>query len=212
MARKKSADKRVLIQSEAKRLFASRGFSDTSMGGLADAIGIPVGSLYTYFLSKEALLESIIEEGWKEFVEQLEMGIADPPFMAKEEGVSSDINLARLSFLVRVAFPKLFEDLDLIAILLAQAGKSSKLEAKLEYLAGIISSIVTAYKEKHGANSVSSAARDGRLLKTGLAVMLLGSLESMRLIHHASIDIAAEDVIAFLVSTIEAVLGCSLPA
>ena len=207
MSRRKDSDKRQIILGEAKRLFAEKGYDNTSMSALADGIGIPVGSLYTYFDSKEALLDTIIGEGWGEFSSYLESGMAEAVRNGFARDPSVDVNLVRLSYLVKTALPELFKDLDLIAILLAQAGRTSHLEEKLEYLTAFVYSILLDYRQAGGR----SEFQDKVTLKTGLAVMLLGSLESMRLIFHAGIDIAAGDVIAFLVSTVEAALGCALP-
>lgn len=228
MARRKDADKRQLILGEAKRMFAGKGYDATSMAALAKHIGIPVGSLYTYFESKEALLNTIIEEGWNEFFLYLQGGLgsgaADRAAELGAEGGSSGGGssggglsggglsgggaLSRLAFLVRKALPELFKDLDLIAILLAQADQSSRLGEKLEQLAFLVDSIIMDFRKAERENAGSGIPN----LKTGLAVMLLGSLETMRLIHRAGIDIGMEDVIAFLVLTIEGALGCSLPA
>ena len=222
MARKKDADKRQLILAEAKRMFADKGYEGTSMGALAREIEIPVGSLYTYFDSKETLLNTIIEEGWSEFAAYLEEGIAaasqpasvSRPAAASRAGQTADVvprrkaALAKLAFLVRRALPALFEDLDLIAILLGQAGRTSHLGEKLGYLASFIASII----EDYGKDGDGSSSLEIPELKAGLAVVLLGSLESMRLIHRTEIGVAAEDLIAFLVSTVEAALGCALPA
>ena len=207
MSRKKDSDKRQIILGEAKRLFAEKGYDNTSMSVLADEIGIPVGSVYTYFDSKEALLDTIVGEGWGEFSSYLENGMAEAVGNGLARDPSVDVNLVRLSFLVKAALPELFKDLDLIAILLAQAGRTSRLEEKLEYLTAFLSSILLDYRRAGGRSEL----QDKATLKTGLAVMLLGSLESMRLIFHAGIDISAGDVIAFLVSTVEAALGCALP-
>ncbi|HWR10216.1 MAG TPA: TetR/AcrR family transcriptional regulator [Rectinemataceae bacterium] len=225
MARQKDADKRQLILGEAKRMFAGKGYDGTSMAALATAISIPVGSLYTYFDSKEGLLNTIIEEGWREFSRYLEEGLS------AVAGVAGTVALPRLAFLVRKAFPELFKDLDLIAILLAQADRSSRLGEKLEYLASLIASIIM---DSRGAEGESAGVADGEAmggatgeamggatrgaaatilpnLRAGLSVMLLGSLETMRLIHRAGIAVEADEVIAFLVLTIEGALGCSLP-
>ena len=207
MSRRKDADKRQVILGEAKRLFAEKGYDSSSMSALAARIGIPVGSVYTYFDSKEALLDMIIEEGWGEFSSYLENGMAEAVRISAARNPSIDASLVRLAYLVKAALPELFKDLDLIAILLAQAGRTSHLEGKLEYLAAFVSSIVLEYQRASGRSEL----QDRAAFKTGLAVMLLGSLESMRLIFHAGIDIASGDVIAFLVSTVEAVLGCALP-
>jgi AcrR family transcriptional regulator len=176
------------------------------MAALAKHIGIPVGSLYTYFESKEALLNTIIEEGWSEFYLYLRGGLSEGG--SPGDRSSGRDALSRLAFLVRKALPELFKDLDLIAILLAQADQSSRLSEKLEQLAFLIDSIIMDFRKDLGENAGSGIPN----LKTGLAVMLLGSLETMRLIHRAGISIGMEDVIAFLILTIEGALGCSLPA
>lgn len=205
MARKKNEDKRQLILAEAKRMFAQRGYEGTSMGMLAEGIGIPVGSLYTYFDSKEDLLNTIIEDGWADFARYLEKGLAVGPRTTSGTlpgGKASETALPRLAFLVRNALPMLFEDADLISILLAQADRTSHLREKLEYIASLIASIIAEYRgpvEPPG-------------LKVGLAVMLLGSLETMRLVRQADIGITADDVIAFLALTIATALDAPLPA
>ena len=210
MARRKDAEKRRRILDEAKRIFAQAGFDRSSMGTVAERAGIPVGSLYTYFDSKETLLGAIIEEGWAEFAASLETGLeaadASVPVDAREPAGKA---LGKLSFLVLRAFPALLNDADLIAILLAQADRSSLLAEKLERLAAIIAAIIAEYRGSKEPGGESVAAVPG--LKAGIAVMLLGSLETVRLIRRAGVGLAVGDVSAFLASTVEAALGCSLP-
>jgi AcrR family transcriptional regulator len=51
---------------EAARLFAERGFHGTSMGDLADALGVQKGSLYSLIGSKQELLFATMREGaWR---------------------------------------------------------------------------------------------------------------------------------------------------
>ncbi|MDX9827742.1 MAG: TetR/AcrR family transcriptional regulator [Spirochaetia bacterium] len=200
MARPKDADKRQLILAKAKRLFAERGYERSSMSALASFIGIPVGSLYTYFPSKEALLGVIIEEGWSEFSSYLQEGLGQSP-------ASRGAGLAKLAFLIRRALPALFKDMDLIAILLGQAGSATRLKEKLDFLASLIASIIAECMEEKGANLQAAVPE----LEAGLLVMLLGSLESLRLSRRIDIGVGAGEIIAFLVSTVEATLGCALP-
>jgi len=212
MARRKDAEKRRRILDEAKRMFAEDGFERTSMGTVAERVGIPVGSLYTYFDSKETLLGAIIEEGWAEFATSLETGLAAAGAAAGASGDANDPAGAargKLSFLVLRAFPALLNDADLIAILLAQADRSSLLAEKLERLAAIIAAIIAEYHGSRARDGESIAAVPG--LKAGIAVMLLGSLETVRLIRRAGVGLAVSDVSAFLASTVEAAVGCSLP-
>ena len=52
---------------EAARLFAERGFHGTSMGDLADALGVQKGSLYSLTGSKQELLFATMREGARAF-------------------------------------------------------------------------------------------------------------------------------------------------
>lgn len=196
MARPKDVDKRQLILAEAKRMFAEKGYERSSMGALARGIRIPVGSLYTYFPSKEGLLASIIEEGWSEFTAYLESGLA-----------FSLPGMVKLAFLVRKALPALFKDMDLIAILLGQAGSATRLKEKLDYLAFLIASILGECVREDGEEPLKAIPE----LEAGLLVMLLGSLESLRLSRRMEMGLGADEIIAFLVSIVEASLGHALP-
>jgi TetR/AcrR family transcriptional regulator len=49
------------IESSARRLFAKKGFSATSMAEIAEAAEISKGTLYLYFKSKEELYYSLLE-------------------------------------------------------------------------------------------------------------------------------------------------------
>jgi hypothetical protein len=48
------------------------------------------------------------------------------------------------------ALPALFKDMDLIAILLGQAGSATRLKEKLDYLASLIASIIGECVEEKG--------------------------------------------------------------
>ena len=64
-----------LVRTAAK-LFAERGFHGTSMGDIADAMGLQKGSLYSLTESKQALLADAIHEGAAAFHAALD-GIPD---------------------------------------------------------------------------------------------------------------------------------------
>lgn len=203
MARMKTAEKRTLILETAKRLFASRNV-DVSMSQIAEEIGIPVGSIYTYFDSKQSLVETIIEEGWNEFRAWTEEGLRD----CKTAGQPDDARaqyLRALSFLVNSALPKLFSDVELIMLLLAEADSTAKLEAKLQYLAAMIADLVSACI----VPSVSHV--DPRQYDTGITVLLLGALETLRIASKTDIRISAADIQAFFRQVVENALGQPLP-
>jgi AcrR family transcriptional regulator len=203
MARMKTAEKRALILETAKRLLASKN-ADVSVGQIADAIGIPVGSIYTYFDSKQSLVETIIEEGWNEFRTWTEEGLAACKASAQVDDVRAQ-SLRSLSFLVNKALPKLFSDVDLIMLLLAETDQTSKLEVKLQYLAATIADLVSAC-------TVPSVSRvDPRQYHMGITVLLLGALETLRIASKTDITIGADDILAFFKQIVETALGQALP-
>jgi Transcriptional regulator len=56
-------DRREAILSVALRHFAAKGFNGTSINALAREAGISIGSLYSYFPSKEDLFLSLVSRG-----------------------------------------------------------------------------------------------------------------------------------------------------
>lgn len=65
----------------AAGLFSRRGYHGTSMGDLADSMGILRGSLYSHINSKEDLLFDIVDQGADRFITRMEEVVAseDPP-------------------------------------------------------------------------------------------------------------------------------------
>jgi AcrR family transcriptional regulator len=60
------------ILDAAEDLFAEQGYSATSLGDVADRVGIRSPSLYNHFRNKEALYEAVLERLLAEFSEPLE--------------------------------------------------------------------------------------------------------------------------------------------
>jgi AcrR family transcriptional regulator len=54
--------RRARVVLEAARIFARRGYDQTSVPDLADALGLAAGSLYHYFPSKEHLLIAVCDQ------------------------------------------------------------------------------------------------------------------------------------------------------
>jgi AcrR family transcriptional regulator len=55
--------RRAELTRQAARLFAERGYHGTSIGDLADAMGVQKGSLYAHIASKQDLLYGTMREG-----------------------------------------------------------------------------------------------------------------------------------------------------
>ena len=71
MTAEPSATRREELLAIAARLFAEKGFRNTTVRDIADAAGILSGSLYHHFDSKEAMVDELLDtfqtELWKEY-------------------------------------------------------------------------------------------------------------------------------------------------
>ena len=55
--------RRSELSREAAKLFARKGYLGTSIGDIAEALGVQKGSLYAHIASKEDLLYETLQEG-----------------------------------------------------------------------------------------------------------------------------------------------------
>ena len=76
--RRSGAETRSLIQATAWRLFTEHGYETTSLRQIADELGINKASLYYYFDSKQAILDSLFDRRGDE-AEQLLAWLAEQP-------------------------------------------------------------------------------------------------------------------------------------
>ncbi len=195
MARMKDETKRQSILESSKMLFSQRGFFNTSISDIVRETGFPVGTIYTYFKSKDEIVKTIVEEGWQEWYEQLEQACAAE---ASPE--------AKIKILIDEFIPKLFEDLDLINILLSEAIDYTRIEAKLEKLTDLIFSLVkpiAARRQKLQDLSRSS-------MQAALIIFFLGILDAVRLARSSSIGLKESHITGFLKLLIENVFGVTL--
>ena len=73
------ATRRSELTRQAARLFAEKGYHGTSIGDLADAMGVRKGSLYAHIASKQDLLYETMREGARAFHAALEAVPDDAP-------------------------------------------------------------------------------------------------------------------------------------
>jgi AcrR family transcriptional regulator len=71
MARPKSEGKRKAIMEAAIRVFAERGITDAPTSAISKAAGVSEGSLFTYFKTKEELMNELYLEFRREFGAQV---------------------------------------------------------------------------------------------------------------------------------------------
>jgi AcrR family transcriptional regulator len=192
MARERDEGKRQAILAAAKRLFAAGGFHGTSVSDIAREAALPVGSVYTYFAGKDEVFRSVVDEGWEEFYGTLAeaLGAAGRP--------EDKLALAVYGFL-----PSLFGDVDLIAIIMAEADRGTGLEEKLERLAGLVSGLIAELAAARGVKLDFGP----RTAMAAITVYFLGALDAVRVSRSAGLSVGPGDVLDFIRLSIENAFG-----
>ncbi len=72
------AEREQQILDAALAVFAQKGYGDTRIGDIADAVGIAKGTIYLYFESKEALFEAVFLRIFEAITAPLADVAADP--------------------------------------------------------------------------------------------------------------------------------------
>jgi len=89
MAKRKSSKKSIeSLKSSAVKLFASRGYANTSLEDIANAAGFTKGAVYYHFKAKENLLLDMLQD-----IEARSIGIADPAVRALNGSVADKVVL-----------------------------------------------------------------------------------------------------------------------
>jgi AcrR family transcriptional regulator len=78
LARPKSNDKRKAILEAAMGLFAERGIGHAPTSAISSAAGVAEGTLFTYFKTKDELLNEL----YRELRKEMDRELVDYPFMA----------------------------------------------------------------------------------------------------------------------------------
>jgi TetR/AcrR family transcriptional regulator, cholesterol catabolism regulator len=117
------ATRRDELARTAARLFAERGFHGTSMGDLAEAMGVQKGSLYSLTGSKQELLEATLRQGADAFHGALDR-------VPEDAGALERIRLALRAHLGVVA-----EQLD-VATVFTREWRYLEAEAREAFLTG----------------------------------------------------------------------------
>lgn len=178
----------------AKRLFGKNGFNSTSVADIARAADLPVGSIYTYFDSKEDLIRAIVDDGWSDLRERLQLSLSDV------EGAERKFELILDTFL-----PELLGDVDFISILLSEGVEYTRIEEKAQELSEIIGDIIEPI-----ANQASSLRNfSEKDMEAALLVYFTGVMGAVRISQTANLPVTSADVLAFLRRTIRNGLGVS---
>jgi AcrR family transcriptional regulator len=195
MARMKDETKRQSILESSKMLFSHRGFFNTSISDIVRETGFSVGSIYTYFKSKDEIIKSIVEERWQQWYQQLEKTLA------AEMGPERKIQILIDRFL-----PDLFEDLDFINILFSEAIQYTRIEEKLEKLTDLVVSLIKPFTAR--SQTLLDLSRGS--LQAALIIFFLGILDAARLARKSSIGLKESHIIGFTKMLVESTFDVKL--
>jgi AcrR family transcriptional regulator len=195
MARTRDENKRVAILQASKMLFAQKGFFNTSIADIVRETGMTVGVIYTYFTSKDAIVRSIVEEGWAELYARLEGGLAAAA--SAEE---------KLRLLIERFIPELAADAALINILLSEAVTYTRIEEKVEKITDLVYSITRSLAT--GKRSLTLYTRE--TLRTALVVFFLGIMNTLKIARLSPLGISDRDIVAFVKLMARESLGISI--
>ena len=188
MARMRDETKRQSIIQSSKMLFSQKGFFSTSISDIVKETGFPVGTIYTYFRSKDEIVRVIVEEGWADIYRRLEAAMGT---RKKAED--------KLRLLIDVFLPELIKDLDLISILLSEAIDYTHIEEKLEKLTDLISSLIRPLVRDQ--SMLQRFPR--RSMEASVAVVFLGVMNAVKVARSTSIGLKISDITGFLKVLIE---------
>ena len=73
-----SSDVRTTILATGQRIMAGKGYSAVGLNEILAAAGVPKGSFYHYFGSKDAFGEAMLERYFEEYLAELDRTLAQP--------------------------------------------------------------------------------------------------------------------------------------
>ena len=184
MARPQDEKRREVILKVSKRLFAEKGYASATISDIVRESGYPVGSIYTYFENKEAIIRSIIEDGWHDFSLELNADL-----VAEQSGKK------RLDLLISRFLLRLLDDGEFVSILLTEGLQYVQVQSKMDVLSGMISEAVVD-AEKHGRGTYLDFTP--KALDAGLMIFFLGALEASRVSRKLGLGMTNADIVDFL--------------
>jgi AcrR family transcriptional regulator len=114
-------DRRRLILEAAVHVFAHKGYHAARVGDIAEEAGVAHGLLYHYFPSKEALLETIFRDTWRDVLDAVR----------SVEGTEESAR-AQLAGIAKILLRAWRRDPDLVRVLVREVTRSSHLQKRID--------------------------------------------------------------------------------
>ena len=187
MARPQDEGKRNQLLLSAKRLFARQGFHSTSISDLTRETGLSVGTIYTYFASKDEIMVSIIETGWQELLGRLRQAFSLAPNME-----------ARIAVLSEYFFGELIKDSELIHILLTEAVELTRINEKLDILMDMVVRLQEEARQIFAPVLSAPSRQADPADRAAVVVFFMGMLHAVRLSPDGQLGFSSGDIQDFM--------------
>ncbi|HET7115517.1 MAG TPA: helix-turn-helix domain-containing protein [Hanamia sp.] len=142
--------KSAVILEAALKVFAERGYNGSTISMIAEEAGISKGLLYTYFESKEILLDNLLKFGLKKAADFMKNGAVPKPTDKKSFA-------SGLRFMI-----KLFQEENdfwrLYCMLILQKNMTQKFEKELAPFFRLYLSVYETYFKKKGSSNPKAEA------------------------------------------------------
>jgi len=171
----------------AVRAFNEHGYDATSMGTLADRLGLSKSAIYHHFPSKESVLDAALEQG----IGALEAVLAEP-------GATTGRAADRLRFVLERAVHVLVDRLPYVTLLLRLRGNTSVERAALERRREFDRAVTALVVEARDAGQLRDDI-DPRIAERLLFGMINSIVEWYRPEGPEDADRLAQDVLAVAV-------------
>lgn len=153
--------KREAIISAAKKLIIEKGYRKTSVQDITEQVGIAKGSFYTYFKSKDFLMETLLvelEEYHKKFIEEL---LDDNKSLEEtiEEYIEYYLTIPVGDIEVMLVMLKMMRSIDSVGINVIKKLKINRQERKEEFI-----KILKKYEQEIDIESEEDFSRFGLLI------------------------------------------------
>lgn len=153
-------ESRRKIVDAAASLMAERGFAGTSIAAVSKRSGLPSGSIYWHFASKEALLGEVVEEGARRWFDALLVNTrlpVDPADRATALLEASATSLEQqpefLRLLILIALERRKADKATIAVIRRVRARA------LRHVRDILSALLIAFDPEHAEQLAGEFAR-----------------------------------------------------
>jgi len=112
---RRRARTRAEILEAARQVFARRGYHDASIAEITEQADLAVGTFYLYFRDKDEAFTTVLQEGFRETIEQVKQAVA------REAGERT------LAVVIRAIFRYAYHQRDLFRVALMAGGEFARI-------------------------------------------------------------------------------------